>query len=80
MATKYTNSYSSEIYKIIEPLLGDMMTQNVIKLQAKKIGKNEETITASDLPKLAEAMKAGLSIFLGSEASGQIALKIGKIV
>jgi len=80
MSAKYSNRYSQEIYKLIEPLLGDIMTQNIIKFQAKKIGKNEDTIAATDLPKLAEAIKIGLTIFLGSEASGKIATSVLKIV
>jgi hypothetical protein len=80
MGAKYNNRYSQEVYKIIEPLLGDIMTQNVLKLQIKKIGKTEETIVASDLAKLAETIKSGLSIFLGSDASNNIAAKISKIL
>jgi hypothetical protein len=80
MNARYRNKYSQEIYQIIEPLLGDLMTQNVLKLQTKMIGKTEETMIASDLPKLAESIRTGLSIFLGSEASKNIAAKILKIV
>jgi hypothetical protein len=80
MSAKYNNRYSQEIYKIIEPLLGDIMTQNVLKLQTKKIGKTEETIMASDLLKLSETIKTGLNIFIGSEAAGRVATKITKIV
>jgi hypothetical protein len=80
MSAKYNNKYSKEIYRLIEPLLGDIMTQNIIKLQSKKIGKTEETLVASDLPNLAEAIRMGLSIFIGSEASGRIAASVSKIV
>jgi hypothetical protein len=80
MGAKYRNKYCQEIYNIIEPLLGDIMTQNVLKLQSKRIGKTEETLLDSDMPKMAEAIKTGLSIFLGSEASKNIAMKILKIV
>ena len=80
MSQKYNNRYCQEIYKLIEPLLGDLMTQNILKFQIKKLGKTEETVEVSDLPKLAEAFKSGLTIFLGSEASGNVADRISKIL
>jgi hypothetical protein len=80
MSQKYNNRYCQEIYKLIEPLLGDLMTQNILKFQIKKIGKIEDTIEASDLPTIAEAIKSGLTIFLGSEASGNVAERISKIL
>jgi hypothetical protein len=73
---KYNNPYTQKIYDIIVPLLGDLMTQNIIKLQSKKIGKNEENLLPKDLPQLAEAIKSGLVIFLGSEAAKNISTKI----
>jgi hypothetical protein len=80
MKPSYNNRYCQEIYNIIFPLLGELMTYNVLKFQIKNIGKTEDNITTSDLPALAEAVKNGLTIFLGSEASRNIATKILNIV
>ena len=73
---KFNNQYSQKVYEIIEPLLGDLMTQNVLKVQTKKIGKDIETLTDIDIPKLAEAIGSGLAIFLGADGAKNIALKI----
>jgi hypothetical protein len=80
MSANYSNKFSLEIYKLIEPLLGDLMAKNVLKLQAKKIGKSEETLVTSDLPKLADGIKMGLNIFIGSDASNKIAQKIATMI
>lgn len=80
MPTKYQNNYAQKVYEIILPLLGDVMAQTVLKTQTKKIGKSEELITIADIPKLAEAIRMGLTIFLGSEGANNVAAKIAKIV
>jgi hypothetical protein len=79
MSAKYANHITQEAYNIIVPLLGDIMTQNVLKAQIKRIGKTEDSITRDDLPKLATTIKSGLSIFLGSDAANNISLKIQNI-
>ncbi len=76
MSIKYKNILAQNIYDIIFPLLGDIMTQNVLKIQLKRLGKTEETIEQDDLPIIAEAVKNGLTIFLGSEKSSMVAGQI----
>jgi hypothetical protein len=80
MSTKFNNLYTQKIFELIVPLLGELMTYNVLKIQTKKIGKSEDSLELSDLPKLAEEIKTGLTIFLGSDASSTIASKIIKII
>jgi hypothetical protein len=80
MKPNYSNRYCQEIYNIVFPLLGELMAYNVLKFQIKSMGKTEDNITKSDLPALAEAIKNGLTIFLGSEASRNVAAKILNIV
>ncbi len=79
MGTKYTNIYAQKVYEIILPLLGEVMTQTVLKTQTKKIGKTEDMLTSADMAKLAEAIRTGLVIFLGSDGANGIASKIAKI-
>jgi len=76
MVAKFNNPITQKVYDIILPLLGDIMTQNVLKIQSRKIGKTEEGISAEDLPKLAESLKNGLMIFLGSEGASALANKV----
>ena len=76
MVAKYNNPITQKVYEIILPLLGDIMTQNVLKIQAKKLGKTEEELTYENLPKLAESLKNGLMVFLGSEGANSLAHKV----
>ena len=50
--------------------------QNVLKIQTRKIGKNEEILVAMDMPELAESIKVGLVIFVGSDVAKTIATNI----
>jgi hypothetical protein len=73
---KYKNPYSQQAYDIIMPLVGDLMTQNILKIQSHHIGKTEETLSKDDIPKLALSIKSGLTIFVGSVAADTISSKI----
>jgi len=77
--TNYKNKYTQSAYEMLLPLLGDMMAQNVLKIQTKKIGKDENTLSAADMPKLAESIKPGLVIFVGTDAAKTIATDISHI-
>jgi hypothetical protein len=79
MSAKYNNPIATEVYKVIAPLLGDIMTQNVLRIQAKKIAKTEETLTLDDLPKLGDMLKTGLTIFIGTEAALSVSQKVKNI-
>jgi hypothetical protein len=76
---KYKNQYTQKAYDIIMPLIGDLMARNVLKIQSQNIGKTEESLAFGDIPKLAQSIKGGLGIFIGSEAANNIAMKIASI-
>jgi len=77
--TKFNNLYTQQTYDILMPFLGDIMTKSVLKIQSLKIGKELELLSQSDMPKLAESIRNGLVIFLGSDAAKNIASKIANI-
>ncbi|HEX2920098.1 MAG TPA: hypothetical protein VHO50_02925 [Bacteroidales bacterium] len=72
----FTNSLAQRIHKILFPLIGDLMSANILKVQCKKIGIDEESINVNHLPQLAEGIKLGLILFLGTDASSQVEQKI----
>lgn len=72
----YTNEYTQKVYDIIEPLVGDLMARGTIKTQMNSIGSNENTFQQKDLPLLAEKIKKGLVIFIGSDTAEKIATTI----
>jgi hypothetical protein len=75
----YENKYAQAIFDILEPLVGRAMALGSIKLQAKTMGCNEESFTHSDLPKISEAIKKGLIIFIGTDAAQKVATQIVKL-
>ena len=72
----YNNQYAQKIHAIMLPLVGDFMASGVLKTQTKNIGIDEESIKPENLTALSEAIKKGLSLFLGSEKAEKIAAQI----
>jgi hypothetical protein len=75
----YNNPYTQKIYALLIPLIGGFMAQSVIKTQAAKLGLTEEKIAKNDLPNLAEGIRKGLMVFIGSDGAKQVASKITAI-
>jgi hypothetical protein len=72
----YSNQLTQKVHMVLVPLIGEIMSTGVLKVQTKKLGITEETITVKVLPQLAEGIKHGLVLFLGNDASAQVAKKI----
>lgn len=66
---EYKNSYARQIHSILMPLIGDNMAASVIKTQAGKLGISDETIGSTHIPAMAQGIKMGLVIFIGSDAA-----------
>jgi hypothetical protein len=75
----YTNEYTQKVYEIIEPLVGDLMARGTIKTQINSIGSSEVTLHPKDLPLLADKIKKGLVIFIGSDSASIVASRIAQI-
>jgi hypothetical protein len=75
----YNNPYTRKIFEIINPLIGDLMAAGVLKTQAKKLGIDEESLTPRQIPELAERIKLGLVLFLGSDMASRVSKKISEI-
>lgn len=72
----YSNQLTQKIQMILVPLIGELMTSGVLKVQTRNLGINEELITPKVLPQLSEGIRHGLVMFMGSDASAQVAKKI----
>jgi hypothetical protein len=77
---EYTNLYAKKIHDILVPLVGSLVAQSFLKLNATKIGKTEETLVRSDLQAISEGIKKGLLTFVGTDAANKIAIKISEII
>lgn len=74
--TSYNNTYSQQIFSVLSPLVGEFMAKGVLKSQAQRIGKSEETITKDDLLHLADGISKGLVVFVGTDVAQKVAAKI----
>ncbi len=75
----YTNTFSKQIYELISPLVGDMMSRGALRTQCKKLRIEEESIKRENLTEIAKGIKTGLTLFLGSEGANHIAEKIERL-
>jgi hypothetical protein len=75
----YNNEYAQKVHEILSPLVGDMMSRGILKSQTAAIGLDEESLTKASLPKLADGVKKGLVIFLGSDTAQKVAERICQI-
>lgn len=75
----YSNSLTQKIHLILVPLIGELMSSGVLRVQAKNLGISEETIAPKNLPQLAEGIRHGLILFLGNDAAAQVAKKINEL-
>ncbi|HSA04403.1 MAG TPA: hypothetical protein P5145_02315 [Tenuifilaceae bacterium] len=74
--TTYSNTYAQQIFNLLSPLVGEFMAKGVLKSQAQKIGRTEETLAKEDLPHLADDISKGLVVFVGTDVAQKVAAKI----
>lgn len=75
----YSNQLTQKIYLILVPLIGEIMSSGVLRVQTKNLGISEESITPRYLPQLAEGIRHGLILFLGNDAAAQVAKNISEL-
>jgi accessory colonization factor AcfC len=72
----YQNKYAQKIHEILSPYIGEVMSKGALRAQCKQIGITEEMIDGKHIPDLAEKLRKGLIIFVGTEGAGYIASRI----
>jgi hypothetical protein len=72
----YTNPLTQKIHLILTPLIGEIMSSGVLKVQTRNIGVTEDSLTLKNLPQLADGIKHGLILFIGTDAAARIGKKI----
>ncbi|MBN2744078.1 hypothetical protein LX69_01861 [Breznakibacter xylanolyticus] len=76
---QYKNPLAQKIHEIMLPLVGEFMAGGVLKTQSKNIGISEDDIKPEHIPSLAEAIKKGLTLFLGSDVANKVCDQIKMI-
>jgi hypothetical protein len=75
----YQNALANKIVDMLTPLVGAMMANSVITVQAKKMGIDPEKITVAELPQIAERFAGHLKIFVGTEKARLIGESVQKL-
>lgn len=75
----FQNLLAQKIYDILHPLIGDAMAKSAIKRHALSAGCDAETIKHKDLSQLAEGIRKGLTIFIGTDTASKVATKISQL-
>lgn len=75
----YSNVYTQKLFLELQPMLGGIVAQSVLKRLAEKMGKTEETLSISDASEIVKGLEKGLAVFLGSETAGEVARRIGRM-
>lgn len=75
----YKNIYTRQIYDLIAPLVGDLMSKGALRAQCKRLNIDEESIARENLKEISSGIKLGLTLFLGTEGANSIADRIAKM-
>ncbi len=75
----YTNLYTQKLFTELQPLVGAIVAQSVLKRIAEKLGKTEESLSMSDASEIVKGLEKGLAVFLGTDAAGEAARRIGQL-
>jgi hypothetical protein len=75
----YTNPYTQKLFLELQPLIGVIIAQSVLKKIAEKIGKTEESLSISDASEIVKGLEKSLAVFLGSDVASEAARRIGQM-
>lgn len=75
----YSNPLTQKIHLLLTPLIGEIMSTGVLKVQTRNIGITEDSLSRKNLPQLADGIKHGLVLFIGTDAAARIAKKIEEL-
>ena len=75
----YANPLAQRIYGLLAPLVGPLMAESAVRLQAKKAGVTTEAISEANLPVIAQEIEKAIRIFVGSDKAKEVAAIIANI-
>jgi len=75
----YTNPLAQKIYSLLAPLIGPLMAESAVRLQAKKAGVTPDAITPGNLPLIAQEIEKAIRIFVGSDKAREISAIIANV-
>ncbi|HEX2977436.1 MAG TPA: hypothetical protein VHO68_16000 [Bacteroidales bacterium] len=76
----YTNPLTQKVHLLLTPLIGEIMSSGVIKVQCRNLGITEDSLSSVNLPQLADGIRHGLVLFVGSDAAARMGKKIENLI
>lgn len=73
----YKNHLTNQIFDILTMYIGETIARGSIKAQCAKLGILEENIRYEHLSDIADGIRRGLVLFIGTEQAINVANKIG---
>jgi len=73
------NKLAQEVEKILSAAVGDFIAKATVKKNCELIGTTPDTLTADQLPELAEKIEKSVSFFSGKDVGSGVAEKIKAI-
>lgn len=70
------NDVAQKIEHVLSPLVGQVLARAAIDLEAKRIGKNSETLTYGDIVALSDHLTRHLSPFVGPQIAEAAARQV----
>jgi hypothetical protein len=76
---KLANKLAQDIEKILADEVGEFIAKATVKKNCELIGSTPDTITAAQLPELAEKISKSVSFFSGKDMGGDLMEKIKRL-
>ncbi len=72
----FNNQFAQRIYNLLALLIGPLMAESAVRIQAKKAGATPDTIGPAHLPLIAQEVEKAIRIFVGSEKAREVSAVI----
>lgn len=73
------NDIAAKIKAVLEPLVGEVLAEVSLELEAKRIGRSPGTLTSDDLPQFAANLETQLRLVVGPVVARRAANRVAEI-
>lgn len=73
------NDIPEKIVAVLEPLIGEVLTQVSLDLESKRLGKTPETLTLDDLEAFGANLEEQLRLVVGPSVAAKAAKRVADI-
>ncbi len=73
------NVLAERIEEVLRPIVGTVLATVSVDLESKRIGKNPDSITRTDLPDIADNLSQQLKLVVGPDLAGAAAQRVREL-